>query len=99
AVDEVGDAVTAAQQFGLLGWVELFLGEARQMQRWPEAVARSGEVVAGGGGIQARVDADEQHLQPRRDDVADALVGGRGEFCGARPAGGCSRLPSRPAQA
>src|SRR6185295_7947942 len=66
AVHQVGDPVAAGEQLGLLGGVKLPVGEAGKMQRRPEAVARTGEVMAGRGRIQARVDADEQDLEARR---------------------------------
>jgi len=56
--------------------VKLSRGKSREVQRRPEPVARAGEVVAGGGGVEARVDADEQDLQAGRDDIAQALARG-----------------------
>ena len=49
--------------------------KAGGMQRRPEAIARAREVKPGGGGIEAWVDAAEEDLQPRRDDVAQPFVG------------------------
>jgi hypothetical protein len=62
AVDEVGDAVAAFQQFGLLRRGEFPLGKTCQMQGGPEAVAGPREVMAGGCGVKARVDADEKYF-------------------------------------
>jgi dihydroorotate dehydrogenase (fumarate) len=56
------------------------LDQAGGQRRRPEAVAGAGEVVAGGGGIEPGIDADEQHLQPGGDDVPDSLVRRCGEL-------------------
>jgi len=60
--------------------VKLSRGKSREVQRRPEPVARAGEVVAGGGGVETGVDADEQDLQAGRDDIAQALARGRLEL-------------------
>jgi predicted PurR-regulated permease PerM len=52
-------------------------GEAGAVQGRPEAVARPGEVVSGGGGVQPRVDAGEQDAQAGSDDVGDGQAGCR----------------------
>ena len=62
AVDEVGDAETAVQQLLLLRRVKLSRGKSGEMQRRPETVARTREVMTGGGGVKPRVDADEEDL-------------------------------------
>jgi hypothetical protein len=48
--------------------------EARGVQRRPEAVAGPREVEAGRRRVQAGIDAAEQDLQVRGDDVAQALA-------------------------
>jgi hypothetical protein len=86
-VDEIGDAVAVAQQLALLGWMQQARAEAGAMQRRPETVARTGEVMPGKRGIQARIDADEERAQLRRDDVADSLILGSEELSLVRPGG------------
>jgi len=61
--------------------------KAGGVQRGPEAVTGSREVVAGGGGVKAGIDATEEDLELRRDDVAQLLAARRRELRRARPAG------------
>src|SRR3954462_10764024 len=79
-VHKVGDAVASAEQLALIRRMQEPCGEARGMQRGPEAVAGPGEVMAGGGGVQTGIDADEQHPQIGADDVADAFASGAGDL-------------------
>ena len=51
--------------------------EAGGVQRGPEAVAGSGEVVAGRGGVKAGVDAAEEYGKTGRDDIAQPLAARR----------------------
>jgi len=44
------------------------------MQRRPETIARTREVVADGGGVKPGVDADEQDVEVGRDDVTQGLI-------------------------
>jgi hypothetical protein len=74
---DVGDAEPVAGQFLLLAWVEPARGEAGQVQRGPEPVARPREVPAGRGRVQARVNAAEEHVQGFAvggQDVGDRAV-------------------------
>ena len=48
---------------------EQAIGETGRMQRRPEAVTRSRKVMSYGGGIKSRINPDEQHLEPGRDDI------------------------------
>ena len=57
------------------------------VQRGPEAVAGTGEVMAGSGGVKARIDADEQDLESGRDHVPDAPVRCGGELFLTGPGG------------
>ena len=61
--DQVRDAQPVAGQQILLTGSQPPGGEARSVQRGPEPVAGPGEVMAGRGGVQARVDAAEQHVE------------------------------------
>src|SRR4249919_1936316 len=74
ARDDVGDAEPKAEQLLLLIGPEDAPGEAGAVQGRPEAVAGPGEVVPGGGGVQAGVDAREHHTQAGRDDVGNRPV-------------------------
>jgi hypothetical protein len=49
-------------------------GKARRVKRRPEPVAGAREVGSGGGGVKPGVDAAEENLEVRRDDVAQALA-------------------------
>ena len=57
-------------------------GEPAAVQRRPEPVARSGEVVPGRRRVEARVDAAEEHRQVRREDVGNRPAGRRRQFRG-----------------
>ncbi len=83
-IDEVGDAITRLEKTPLLEGRELPPGKAGGVQRRPEAVPRAREVVAGGGGIQARVDADKQNREPGRNDVPQSLAAAREQLLAAR---------------
>ena len=61
--------------------------EAGGVQREPEAVARPGEMVAGGGGVKAGVDAAEENPEPRRDHILKPLAAGSFERRPVRPDG------------
>jgi hypothetical protein len=86
AVDEVRDPVAVLKQLGLFPGSQLLSRKTGAVQRGPEAVAGAGEMVAGGGGIEARIDADEQDLQAGGDNVPDAFVCRGLEISLARPA-------------
>jgi hypothetical protein len=47
------------------------VGEASGVQRRPEAVARTREVMSDLGGPQRRIDADEEDAQAGPDDRAE----------------------------
>lgn len=68
---DVRDADAVREQLGVLVRAQAPQREARRVQRRPETVARSREVVAGLRGVQRRVDADEQDLKARPDDRAE----------------------------
>jgi hypothetical protein len=72
ARDDVRHAHAVGRQLAVLVGAQPPRGVARGVQRHPEAVAGPREVVADLGGAQRRVDADEQHAQPRREDRAGA---------------------------
>lgn len=58
--------------------------EAGAVQGRPEPVARPCEVPARRCRVQARVDAGEQHPQPRRDHVGNGPPARRCQFSGIR---------------
>jgi len=69
--DEVRDATPELQQCPLLRRYELAIGETYAVKGGPESISGTREVVAGGCGIQTRIDATEQDLQVRSDDVGN----------------------------
>jgi len=56
------------------------------VQRRPEAVAGTREVVAGRSRVQAGIDSDEQDLQGWSDDIAQAFACGSLELGPTGPA-------------
>ena len=87
AVDEVGDAEAGLEHGVAVPGRQESIGEARGVERRPEAVARPGEMAPGGARVAARVDAAEEDAQVRGDEVGDGqAVGGR-EFGGRRAPG------------
>jgi hypothetical protein len=87
AGDQVGDAQAVAAEQVLLSRGQAPRGEAGQVQGGPEPVARPGEVPAGRGRVQARVDAAEQYVQRlpwARQHVGNGSVRGRGQVRGTR---------------
>lgn len=73
----IGDPQPKAQQLLLLEGRELPRGEPGSMKSRPEAIARASEVVPGGARIEARIDAAEDDIEPRSDQIPDPLaVGG-----------------------
>ena len=91
-IEEVRDADAALQQLPLVERRELAIRETRPMERRPEAVAGTREVMADRRGVEPGVDPAEEDAQAGRDHVGDAfpvrgeqVVAGRSAF--ARPAG------------
>jgi len=76
AVHQIRQAVAELEQSAGLRRIEAPRREAGGVQGGPEAITGTGEVKTGRGGIETRVDAAEQNLEPRADDVAQALAGG-----------------------
>ena len=76
AADEIGDSVAIFQQPIPLPWREQSVGESAGEERGPEAIARPAEMMADGGGVEAGIDADEQHLQVWRDQIRHRLARG-----------------------
>src|SRR5262245_11960407 len=62
------------------------------MQSGPEAVARSGEVMAHGSRVQAGIDSTEEYAQVRGENVRNGLAVGRGDLF-RRGLPGSGRLP------
>ncbi len=90
ASNDVGDAEAVGEQQVLLCWRKLTRSEPGPVQGRPEPVTRTGEMVAGSGRVQARVDPGEQHAQAGCDQVRDGSVAGRhqvGLRWTVRPAG------------
>src|SRR5439155_16766589 len=79
AVDEVRDAQPSPKERRSFPRLEQPIGEAGGMERAPEAVSRPREVKAHRAGPEARVDADEEDVERRGDEVGDALAARRVE--------------------
>jgi hypothetical protein len=60
--DNVGQAIAMAQQEPILVRRQNSRRESRPVQHRPKTVTGTGEVVPHGSGIEARVDAAEEHL-------------------------------------
>ena len=89
ALDDVGDAEFEIEKEGFFKGGEETRGEAAAVKSGPEAVAGAAEVVADGSGVEAGVDAGEQHDEVFGDEIRDKLVV-RGEELGlgGLPGGG-----------
>ena len=87
ASDKVGDAKAGSKQLGTIPRGQHAVREAGGFEGPPEAVARSSEVLAGGAGVEAGVDAAEQDAQARGDQVRDDGVLRRHELLARRPPG------------
>ena len=88
ARDHIGDPESERRQQILLVRPELPVGKPALMQGRPEPVARTGEVVAGCGRVQARVDAGKQHAQVGPDHVGQRERGRGGQVGRRRPGRG-----------
>ncbi len=76
AGDDVGDADAEVQELALLRGREEARREAGAMERGPEAVAGSSEMLLDGSGVEAGIDAAEEDVEVRRDDVGKGRVRG-----------------------
>jgi len=74
ALDDVGDAKVEVKQEGFFKRREEARREAASIEGRPKAVARTTEMVADGGGIEAGIDADKQDDEVFRDEIGDELV-------------------------
>src|SRR5205814_2645726 len=88
AVDEVRDAQPSPKERRSFPRLEQPIGEAGGVERAPEAVSRPREVKAHRAGPKTRVDADEEDVERRGDEVRDALATRRVEV-------GAGRTPRR----
>ena len=59
--------------------------EAGGMQRWPEAVAGPGKMVAGGSRVETGIDTAEQHAEAGCEQVGDLATRSRKELRSGRP--------------
>ena len=76
ARDDVRHAATIIQQQRVFVRRQKARREAGAVDRGPEAVSRTSEVMADRGGVQAGIDAAEQDVEAVRDDVANGLAAG-----------------------
>lgn len=84
AIHNIGDAIAEGEQVVLLVRIKPPRRETGRVQRWPESVARPGEVMLDGRGVQPWIDAAEEHAQPGRYDVRQTAPVGGGEFLAGR---------------
>ena len=77
-------AATVAQHLAFLPRREAPVGEACAVERDPEAVAGAGKVMAGCAGVEARIDATEEHAKIRANDVRNCFAGGGAKLIPAR---------------
>ena len=80
AGDDVRDAEAELQQLALLRRMEEPRRESGAMERRPEAIAGTAEVLLHGRGVETGIDAAEEDVEMRRDDVRQGLARGGGEF-------------------
>ena len=73
--NDIADADAALQQLALCKWRQQSIGKSGFMQRRPEAIAGTREVVTHRRGVESRINATEKHAQVWRDDVRQSLAG------------------------
>ena len=76
AIDEVRHTDPAPEKLASFVRGEQSVGESGLVERAPESVSRPGEVQANGARPEARIDSDEEHVEPGRDDVRNVLSSG-----------------------
>jgi hypothetical protein len=99
AADEVREPVARSEKLVFFRRMQQARRKARPVKRWPKPVSGSGKVVPRGRRVKPRVDAAEEHFEPRRNHVLQVPRPCRLEVGLARPDGGCSRPTFHPAQA
>src|SRR2546427_2489726 len=83
-VDQVRDAEAYGRQILIVERRPLALGEARAVERLPEAVARPGEVVPDRPRVQPRIDAHEHHVELISEHVGDRAAASGVELLSGR---------------
>ena len=91
-LDNVGDAELEVKKKGGFKGGEEARGESAAVKGGPEAIARAAEMVADGGGVEAGVDAHEQHDKVFGREIRDELVA-RGEDLGFAGLPGSDQCP------
>ena len=86
AGDEIGNAAPARQQFLLFPGLEPARRESGSVQGRPEPVAGPRKMVAGGGRVQAGIDAAEQDIESLCDHVTQCSTRRGPEIFRTRPA-------------
>ncbi len=74
AIDDVGDAELEVEQKRFFKRGEKTRSEPAAVQGGPKAVARAAEVAADGGGVEAGIDAREEHDEVFGCEIRYALV-------------------------
>lgn len=74
AFDDVGNAEVEFKQKRFVKWGEKARGKAAVVESGPEAITRAAEVAAYRGGVEAGVDAGEEHNKVFGDKVGDQFI-------------------------
>src|SRR3989442_1547514 len=85
-VEEVRDADAAREELALVERRQLAVREARAMERRPEAIAGTREMMADRRGVEPGIDPAEEDAQAGRDHVGDALPARGEQVLAGRPA-------------
>ena len=87
--NHIGHAVSKLKQPALFVGREQLGSEARVVQRRPESVSRTGEVMTDRSGVEAGIDPTEHDIEMLGYYIRDPFPAGRLEFCDgrARPGG------------
>lgn len=75
-VDDIRNPAAKRQKLTFFIRTEEAIGKPSLKERWPEAIARSREVMSGPRGIKSGVDAAEKHTQMRRDHIGNVVRSG-----------------------
>jgi hypothetical protein len=85
---QVGDPNAILEEKFLLPGLQEPAGKAAGVESGPEPIARPGEMMAGGGGVESGIDAREEDAKAGRDQVGHPEVDRRGELRLGRPLAG-----------
>lgn len=81
ALNQIGESIAEFLKLAAFARREQAICEPHFVKRRPEAIAGAREVIARRARVKAGIDAAEQHLEIRRDDIRDGLADG-GSYVG-----------------